>query len=58
LKEFSPGNGDWKKTLEHIFLNIYNHVKDDQQLRDLFGWKKFGRVCEIYNSFFQENVFF
>ncbi|CAF2904300.1 unnamed protein product [Rotaria sp. Silwood2] len=43
-KPFSPGNGDWKKTLEHLFLNIYNYVKDEQELRELFGWKKFGRI--------------
>ena len=43
-KPFSPGNGNWKKTLEHLFLNIYNYVKDEQELRELFGWKKFGRV--------------
>ncbi|CAF0755465.1 unnamed protein product [Rotaria sordida] len=43
-KPFSPGNGNWKKTLEHLFLNIYNYVKDEQELRELFGWKKFGRI--------------
>ena len=26
-KPLSPGNGNWKKTLEHLFLNIYNFVK-------------------------------
>lgn len=46
-KATSPGNGDWKKTLEHIFSNIYNHVKDDPELQEQFGWKKFGRVNEI-----------
>lgn len=45
-KPFSPGNGNWKKTLEHLFLNIYNYVKDEQELRELFGWKKFGRVSD------------
>ena len=43
----SPGNGNWKKTLEHLFSNIYNLVKDEQELRELFGWKKFGRVINI-----------
>ncbi|CAF0825966.1 unnamed protein product [Adineta steineri] len=43
-KPFSPGNGNWKKTLEHLFLNIYNYVKDEQELQELFGWKKFGRI--------------
>ncbi|CAF0771349.1 unnamed protein product [Didymodactylos carnosus] len=43
-KPFSMGDGNWKKTLEHIFLNIYNYVKDEQELRELFGWKKFGRI--------------
>ncbi|UJR35955.1 hypothetical protein I4U23_028696 [Adineta vaga] len=43
-KPVSPGNGNWKKTLEHLFLNIYNYVKDEQELRELFGWKKFGRI--------------
>jgi hypothetical protein len=47
----SPGNGNWKKTLEHIFLNIYNYVKDEQELRELFGWKKFGRVIFVNHSF-------
>ncbi|CAF0830960.1 unnamed protein product [Adineta ricciae] len=41
---FSSGNGNWKKTLEHLFLNIYNYVKDEPELREIFGWKKFGRI--------------
>jgi hypothetical protein len=49
-KPMSPGNGNWKKTLEHLFLNIYNYVKDEQELRELFGWKKFGRVIQIHHS--------
>ena len=44
-KPMSLGNGDWKKTLEHIFSHIYNYVKDEEELCELFGWKKFGRVC-------------
>jgi hypothetical protein len=51
VKPTSPGDGNWKKTLEHIFLNIYNYVKDEQELRELFGWKKFGRVYKIVYSF-------
>ena len=43
-KALSPGNGDWKKTLDHLFLNIYNYVKNEQELREIFGRKKFGRV--------------
>lgn len=43
-KPFSPGDGDWEKTLEHLFLQIYNFVKEEPELQELFGWKKFGRV--------------
>ncbi|CAF3586615.1 unnamed protein product [Rotaria sordida] len=46
-KPLSPGNGNWKKTLEHLFLNIYNYVKDERELRELFGWKIFGRIETI-----------
>jgi len=49
-KPLSPGNGNWKKTLEHIFLNIYNFVKNEQELRELFGWKTFGRVFYLFIS--------
>ncbi len=51
-KPTSPGNGNWKKTLEHIFLNIYNYVKEEEELRELFGWKKFGRVCQTIQTLF------
>ncbi|CAF1231961.1 unnamed protein product [Rotaria sp. Silwood1] len=47
IKPLSPGNGNWKKTLEHLFLNIYNYVKDERELRELFGWKIFGRIETI-----------
>ncbi|CAF4219276.1 unnamed protein product, partial [Didymodactylos carnosus] len=40
---FSMADGNWKKTLEHIFSNTYNYVKDDEELRESFGSKKFGR---------------
>ena len=43
-KPLSPGNGNWKRTMEHLFLNMYNFVKNEPQLRELFGWKIFGRV--------------
>jgi hypothetical protein len=33
-------------------------VKDKQELRERFAWKKFGRVFEIFHSFFQENFLF
>ncbi|CAF2947711.1 unnamed protein product [Rotaria sp. Silwood2] len=46
-KPLSPGNGNWKKTLEHLFLNIFNYVKDERELRELFGWKIFGRIETI-----------
>lgn len=40
----SAGDGYWKKTLEHIFLHMYDHVKKEQPLREAFGWKRFARV--------------
>ena len=43
-KPLSPGNGNWKRTMEHVFLNFYQFVKNEPQLRELFGWKIFGRV--------------
>jgi hypothetical protein len=46
----SPGNGNWKKTLEHIFLNIYDFVKNERELREIFGWKQFGRVFYLFIS--------
>jgi hypothetical protein len=54
-KPLSPGNGNWKKTLEHLFLNIYNFVKNEQELRELFGWKKFGRVIYSFFLFFSSS---
>ncbi|CAF1191411.1 unnamed protein product [Rotaria magnacalcarata] len=47
IKPLSPGNGNWKKTLDHIFLNVYNYVKDERELREIFGWKTFGRIETI-----------
>ena len=44
MKPFSPGDGDWEKTLDHLFLQIYHFVKEEPELQELFGWKKFGRV--------------
>jgi hypothetical protein len=44
VASLSLANGNWRKTLEHLFLNTYNYVKDEQELRELFGWKRFGRV--------------
>lgn len=43
-KPLSSGNGNWKRTMEHIFLNLYQFVKNEPQLRELFGWKIFGRI--------------
>lgn len=51
-KPLTLGNGNWKKTLEHVFLNIYNYVKKEQELREIFGWKKFGRVYYLFIYFF------
>jgi hypothetical protein len=56
-KPLSPGNGNWKKTLEHLFLNIYNFVKNEQELRELFGWKKFGRVTLFISLSFIKHSF-
>ncbi|CAF4969803.1 unnamed protein product, partial [Rotaria socialis] len=43
-KPYSPANGDLEKTLEHIILNTYNYLTDDEELAGLFAWKKFGQI--------------
>ncbi|CAF2047091.1 unnamed protein product [Rotaria magnacalcarata] len=43
-KPYSPANGDLETTLEHIILNTYNYLKDDEELAGLFAWKKFGQI--------------
>lgn len=53
-KPLSAGNGNWKRTMEHIFLNLYQLVKNEPQLRELFGWKIFGRV--LVSAFLRSNI--
>lgn len=44
-KACSPGNGNWREQLEHIYAHLIEHAQIDPDFRIALGEPKLGRVC-------------
>ena len=66
-KACSPGNGNWREQLEHVYAHLIEHAQIDPDFRIALGEPKLGRVgfqlkwfiihvlCD-YRKFMQSNV--
>lgn len=48
-KACSPGNGNWREQLEHIYAHLIEHAQIDPDFRIALGEPKMGRVSRIMN---------
>lgn len=43
-KACSPGNGNWREQLEHVYAHLIEHAQIDPDFRIALGEPKLGRV--------------
>ena len=43
-KACSPGNGNWREQLEHVYAHLIEHAQVDPDFRIALGEPKMGRV--------------
>lgn len=51
-KACSPGNGNWREQLEHIYAHLIDHAQVDPDFRIVLGEPKLGRVCFVTDFHF------
>lgn len=50
-KACSPGNGNWREQLEHVYAHLIEHAQVDPDFRIALGEPKIGRVsCRLSGS--------
>lgn len=56
-KACSPGNGNWREQLEHVYAHLIEHAQIDPDFRIALGEPKLGRVSlKIFIISYGESV--